>query len=65
MVRAGYVYEEGIGDIETTSTALTGPTAGFTIELPMGNGSTFGVDYSYTDTEPFKGSHAIGCRIDL
>lgn len=65
MVRAGYVYEEGIGDIETTSTALTGPTAGFTIELPMGNGSTFGVDYSYTDTDPFKGSHAIGCRIDL
>ena len=24
--RMGYVYEEGIGDIETTSTALTGPT---------------------------------------
>jgi hypothetical protein len=65
MVRAGYVYEEGIGDIETTSTALTGPTAGFTVELPMGNGSTFGVDYSYTDTDPFKGSHAIGCRINL
>jgi len=65
MIRAGYVYEEGIGNIETTSTALTGPTAGFTVELPMGNGSTFGVDYSYTDTNPFKGSHAIGCRIDL
>ena len=36
---------------------LTGPTAGFTVELPMGNGTTFGVDYSYTDTDPFKGSH--------
>ena len=65
MARGGYVYEEGIGDIETTSTALTGPTLGFTLELPMGNGSSFGVDYSYTDTNPFKGSHAIGCRIDL
>ena len=65
MARGGYVYEEGIGNIETTSTALTGPTLGFTLELPMGNGSTFGVDYSYTDTNPFKGSHAIGCRIDL
>ncbi len=65
MARGGYVYEEGIGNIETTSTALTGPTLGFTVELPMGNGSTFGVDYSYTDTDPFKGSHAIGCRIDL
>ena len=65
MVRFGYVHEEGIGNIETTTTALTGPTAGFTVELPMGNGSTFGLDYSYTDTDPFKGSHAIGCRIDL
>ena len=65
MARMGYVYEEGIGDVETTSTALTGPTAGFTVELPMGNGTTFGVDYSYTASDPFKGSHAIGCRIDL
>ena len=65
MLRAGYTYEDGLNDVETRTTALRGPSAGFTIELPMGNGSTFGVDYSYTDTDPFKGSHAIGCRIDL
>ena len=39
--------------------------AGFTIELPMGNGSTFGLDYSYRHTDPFQGSHAIGARINL
>ena len=70
MARIGYVYEEGqanriLGSSESMTTAFTGPTAGFTIELPMNGGSTFGLDYSYIDTNPFKGCHAIGCRIDL
>ena len=70
MARIGYVYEEGqanriLGNSESMTTAFTGPTAGFTIELPMSGGSTFGLDYSYIDTNPFKGCHAIGCRIDL
>ena len=65
MLRAGFVYEEGLLEFDTRTTAVVGPTAGFTVELPMGNGSTFGVDYSYRYTTPFKGCHAIGCRIDL
>ena len=65
MVRTGYVYEEGLSDIESRTTALMGPTAGFTVEIPMPNGSKFGVDYSYRHTDPFKGCHSIGCRIDL
>tara|TARA_B100000902_G_scaffold365033_1_gene385616 strand:+ start:81934 stop:83043 length:1110 start_codon:yes stop_codon:yes gene_type:complete len=70
MLRLGYVYEEGqsnrfIGNSEDMTTAFTGPTAGFTIELPMSGGTTFGLDYSYIDTNPFKGCHAIGCRINL
>ncbi|MFL2576666.1 MAG: PorV/PorQ family protein [Flavobacteriales bacterium] len=65
MVRAGYTYEDGLNDPETRTTALRGPSAGFTIELPMGNGSTFGLDYSYRHTDPFQGSHAIGARINL
>ena len=65
MVRAGYTYEDGINDDETRTTALRGPSAGFTVELPMGNGSTFGLDYSYRHTDPFQGSHAIGARINL
>ena len=65
MLRAGYTYEDGLNDVETRTTALRGPSAGFTIELPMGNGSTFGLDYSYRHTDPFQGSHAIGARINL
>ena len=47
------------------TTALRGPSAGFTLELPMLNGSTFGLDYSYRHTDPFQGSHSIGARINL
>jgi hypothetical protein len=66
MVRMGYTYEEGIRDPSTRTTALRGPSAGFTVELPMGaNSSTFGLDYSYRHTDPFQGSHTIGARINL
>jgi hypothetical protein len=65
MIRAGYTYEEGIRTPSTRTTALRGPSAGFTLELPMGNGSSFGLDYSYRHTDPFQGSHAIGARINL
>jgi len=66
MVRTGYTYEEGIRTPATRTTALRGPSAGFTVELPMGsNGTTFGLDYSYRHTDPFQGSHTIGARINL
>ena len=66
MLRLGYTYEEGIRTPNTRTTALRGPSGGFTIELPMGeNGSTFGLDYSYRHTDPFQGSHTIGARINL
>ena len=66
MVRTGYTYEEGIRDPSTRTTALRGPSAGFTVEVPMGsNGTTFGLDYSYRHTDPFHGSHTIGARINL
>ena len=65
MVRTGYTYEDGIRTPSTRTTALRGPSAGFTVELPMGNGTTFGLDYSYRHTDPFQGSHTIGARINL
>ena len=65
MVRLGYTYEDGIRTPSTRTTALRGPSAGFTIELPMGNANTFGLDYSYRHTDPFQGSHTIGARINL
>lgn len=66
MIRTGYVFEEGITSSENRTTALRGPVAGFTIELPMtSGGTTFGLDYSYRHTDPFQGSHSIGARINL
>jgi hypothetical protein len=66
MLRAGYAYEEGILDKELRTTALTGPTAGFTVELPLNKkGTTFGIDYSYRFTDPFEGCHTLGARINL
>lgn len=66
MFRLGYTYEKGLADLNTSTSALSGPSAGFTVELPMGDsGSTFGLDYSYRDTDPFQGSHTIGARINL
>jgi hypothetical protein len=67
MVRAGYDYENGITSDEDRTTAFTGPTAGFTVEIPFGaeKKSTFGLDYAYRATNPFNGCHSIGARINL
>jgi hypothetical protein len=66
MIRGGYTYEKGITSKEDRTTVFTGPSAGFTLELPFGkNKSTFGLDYSYRATNPFNGTHSIGARINL
>lgn len=66
MVRAGFVYEEGITKISDRTTAYTGPTAGVTFQMPMGKGgSSFALDYSYRATNPFQGTHSIGFRINI
>jgi long-subunit fatty acid transport protein len=75
MVRTGYTYEKGIkyspsyasinNKDSYRTTALRGPSAGFTFEIPMGDGKTFGLDYSYLHTDPFQGCHSLGARINL
>ena len=66
MLRVGYTYEKGITSLDTRTSVYTGPSAGFTVELPFGkNKSTFGIDYSYRATNPFEGTHTIGARINL
>ena len=75
MLRAGYTYEKGIqyspsyasinNKDSYRTTALRGPSAGFTFEIPMGDGKTFGLDYSYLHTDPFQGCHSLGARINL
>ncbi|MCD4734698.1 MAG: PorV/PorQ family protein [Bacteroidales bacterium] len=70
MLRAGYTYEEGIEkDIEDIdrSNALKGPSAGFTVQVPLNKekGSSFSVDYSYRHTDHFSGTHSIGARFNF
>ncbi len=65
MIRSGFAYEKGIFNADERTSALTGLTAGFSLELPMNknNENKFAVDYSYRASNPFGGSHGIGVRI--
>lgn len=67
FVRGGYIYENGITKEFDRSTAYTGISAGFSLELPFkkGGDKKFGIDYSYRDTNPFDGTHTVGVRISL
>ena len=61
-LRGGYILES-LDDEETT--ALSGPSAGFTVELPLNDNTDFGVDYSMRQSQTFGLFHSIGVRIDL
>ena len=67
MLRAGMVYEKGIFNADERLTALTGPTAGFSADIPLKKDSKrkFGVEYAYRTTNPFAGVHSIGLRLKL
>ena len=67
MLRAGMVYEKGIFNAEERTTFLTGPTAGFSADIPLGKESKrkFGVEYAFRTTNPFSGVHSIGLRLKI
>jgi hypothetical protein len=66
ILRAGYLWEEGITDDAMRMTAINGPGAGLTLQIPAGaNETMLGLDYSYRTTMPFGGIHSIGVHIDL
>jgi len=67
VLRGGYLWEESLMDKEQRSTFLTGPSAGFSVNIPAGqkNDTRIGLDYSYRATNPFAGIHSIGVHIDL
>ena len=67
MIRGGYVYEEGLLEEAERTTAYTGPTGGVSVQFPLNKetGTTFSLDYSYRDTDPFEGTHTFGARISL
>ena len=57
--------EDGIGDEEVTRTAITGPSAGFTVKLPTSDDGYIGLHYGYRTTNPFDGIHSIGLNISM
>jgi hypothetical protein len=66
ILRGGYQWEDNISSDEYTRTALTGPTAGLTVQVPTGaNQTIIGIDYSYRVTNPFDGIHSIGVHLNL
>jgi hypothetical protein len=66
MFRAGYLYEEGIFSLDTRTTFNAGPTAGLTFQVPLNkNGSTLDIDYAYRSTNPMRGHHSVGIRVNL
>jgi hypothetical protein len=73
MVRGGYMTEMApkrddseVNAVTSRTTALTGPTGGFTFEAPLNKkGTTISFDYAYRATNPFSGVHTFGARINL
>jgi len=72
MLRGGYVLQMGSDgpDNNIAISALTGPTAGVTVNVPLAKKdsekkSKLGIDYSFRATNPFLGVHSIGARITL
>lgn len=66
FLRGGYLIDQNAGSGESRTTAYTGPTAGATVQIPVGTNETqIGLDYSYRVTNPFGGVHSIGVHIAL
>ena len=65
MLRTGYVWEAG-KHTGASVNAFTGLCAGLSANLPLGkSGKTFGIDYSFRETQPFQNTHSVGVRMDL
>jgi hypothetical protein len=63
---AGYLYENGIFNEDTRSTALLGPSFGAAVDVFLNDkGSTLGFEYSYRFAAPFAGIHTFGLVFNL
>lgn len=65
-IRAGYVYEKNIFSMENRTNALTGLTAGFSVDALVGkNKSALGIEYAMRLAGPFGVIHTLGATISL
>jgi len=66
MLRGGYNAQSDISNKDLSPSVYTGVSCGATFEVPINDkGSTFGIDYSYSPSYVFDGTHVIGARITL
>jgi len=64
ILRGGYQKDIGTNTTYNAKSAITGPTGGFTVQVPAGqNGSMLGLDYSYRASNPFNGTHSMGLHL--
>ena len=65
MVRGGYKYE--LGSSTEDRSIFTGLAFGVTFEVPLKKQSTsrFAVDYAYSTTDPFSGTHNFSLRYKM
>lgn len=67
-VRAGYMIENKGNSTyySGVTNAWTGLGCGFSVMLPLNkDGGKFSFDYSYRSTNPFRGIHTVGGRLNL
>lgn len=64
--RAGYIYERGILSSSLRRSALTGFTAGLSVDFLSGTNKTpMGIDYAVRLSSPFGPIHTVGITIAL
>ena len=65
-IRAGYVLEKNIFNVDDRTNALTGLTAGFSVDALAGaNKSPLGLEYAMRLSNPFGVIHTFGVTISL
>jgi len=69
MLRVGYTVDKKDKNAIITDeiSSLIGPSAGVTVQAPLGKSKTktIGIDYSYRSTKTFDGTHSIGIKLGL
>lgn len=67
FLRIGYTYEEGNLDPSTRTNVYIGPSAGFSVDVPLRRekNKKFSFDYSYRATSPFAGTHSFGVNLNF
>ncbi len=62
-LRGGFVFQEGVLDVENRTSAFTGLQGGLSYLWTGEDNTQISLDYSYRATNPFNGVHTLGVRM--